>query len=123
MELSSVRCTWLNGVVNIKKVDNSRPDSQSPHQETLVVGGEVVKVEANSLIPLAMIRKDEPRAHDLPTIQQRTGQEQEERLDADISYAYQTRKKGNYTKNLQLNCSQCGKGFVTKDKFNAHMSV
>ena len=68
------------------KVDNSGPDSHSPHQEELAEGGEVVKVEANSLIPLAMIRKDEPRAHDLPTIQPRTGQEQEERVGADISY-------------------------------------
>ena len=62
-------------------------DSHSPYQEELVVGGEVVKVEANSPIPLAMIRKDEPRAHDLPTIQLRTGQEKEERVWADISYA------------------------------------
>ena len=57
--------------------DDGRPDGPSPHQDELVVGGEVVKVEANSPIPLAMIRKDEPRAHDLPTIQLRTGQEQE----------------------------------------------
>ena len=32
------------------KVDNSRPDSQSPHQETLVVGGEVAKMSLGPMI-------------------------------------------------------------------------
>ena len=72
-------------------MDKSRSDSLSHHQEELVVGGEVVKVEANSLIPLA-------RAHYLPTIQPRPGQE---RVGADISYAYQTRKRKSYKENIE----------------------